>query len=163
MSGSTCKRVKGKLLIDIKQLWDYVSMGPDFDVEVMNAVKFCWQELIAQPPRLWQEMTGRDTFCLNHSSKQNAGQNTAGHFREYKSSCRPKGIFCKSISSSYYLAQTMRFSFFTVVVALTTSVMSVSACAPREAPCSHDWDCCDKLDLCVSIPDGAQMCYHKGD
>jgi hypothetical protein len=71
-------------------------------------------------------------------------------FREYKSSCRPKGVFCKSISTSYYLAQTMRFSF-TAVVALTTSIMSVSMCSPREVPCSHDWDCCDQLDLCVSI------------
>ncbi|KIK43437.1 hypothetical protein CY34DRAFT_803780, partial [Suillus luteus UH-Slu-Lm8-n1] len=50
-----------------------------------------------------------------------------------------------------HLAQTMRFSFFTAVVALTTSIMSVSACVPREAPCIHDWECCDELDLCVSI------------
>ncbi|KAG2753637.1 hypothetical protein P692DRAFT_20721615, partial [Suillus brevipes Sb2] len=48
-----------------------------------------------------------------------------------------------------YLAQTMRFSFFTIVVALTTSIMSVSACQVREAYCKHDHDCCDKLDKCV--------------
>lgn len=81
-------------------------------------------------------------------------------------SIRAAGVqrkFCTALSSSYYLAQTMRFSFFTIVVALTTSIMSVSACQVREAYCKHDRDCCDKLDKCVHTADDAHMCYHKGD
>ncbi|KAG2126423.1 hypothetical protein BD769DRAFT_1462249 [Suillus cothurnatus] len=43
----------------------------------------------------------------------------------------------------------MRFSFLAVIVALTTSITFVNACATREAPCQHDHDCCDSLDKCV--------------
>lgn len=45
----------------------------------------------------------------------------------------------------------MHFSFLVAIVALAASIMSINACAPREAPCVHDSDCCDKLDKCVLI------------
>ncbi|KAG2745290.1 hypothetical protein P692DRAFT_2083947 [Suillus brevipes Sb2] len=57
----------------------------------------------------------------------------------------------------------MRFSFFTIIVALATSIMSVSACAcaPREAPCTQDRDCCDPLDKCVLIVSRSSLLCQK--
>ncbi|KAG2126416.1 hypothetical protein BD769DRAFT_797311 [Suillus cothurnatus] len=42
----------------------------------------------------------------------------------------------------------MRFSFLTVIVALT-SIMSVSACAKVGKTCKRDSDCCDDWAFCV--------------
>ncbi|KAG2070597.1 hypothetical protein BDR04DRAFT_1099900, partial [Suillus decipiens] len=43
----------------------------------------------------------------------------------------------------------MRFSFLTAVVALTTSIMSVTAkqpdCTPLGGSCKEDSDCCDLI------------------
>ncbi|KAG1902319.1 uncharacterized protein F5891DRAFT_159056 [Suillus fuscotomentosus] len=47
----------------------------------------------------------------------------------------------------------MRFSFLTVIVALTTSMMSVSACGLFGDKCTEDNDCCTtkpKLLYCVN-------------
>ncbi|KAG1836033.1 hypothetical protein DFJ58DRAFT_191605 [Suillus subalutaceus] len=53
----------------------------------------------------------------------------------------------------------MRFSFLALIVALTTSITFVSACAPVEAPCLHDGDCCDKEDKCVqTVSRGSLLC-----
>ncbi|KAG1755328.1 hypothetical protein EDD22DRAFT_912790, partial [Suillus occidentalis] len=47
----------------------------------------------------------------------------------------------------------MRSSFFAIIVALTASMMSVSACNCVHSllPCNNDSDCCDPLDTCYKI------------
>lgn len=51
----------------------------------------------------------------------------------------------------------MRFAFLTVIIALTTFITFVSACVPREAPCSQNTDCCDKKDKCTPIVSGSSF------
>ncbi|KAG2033093.1 hypothetical protein BDR03DRAFT_968437 [Suillus americanus] len=57
----------------------------------------------------------------------------------------------------------MHFSFLTVIVALTASIMSVSACQPDGESCTRTSDCCNKVSSCDLIPTGAQICYNPGD
>ncbi|KAG1720386.1 hypothetical protein EDB19DRAFT_575466 [Suillus lakei] len=45
----------------------------------------------------------------------------------------------------------MRFSFLTVVIALTASIMSVGACKIDEDTCTKNSDCCNKKSKCVSV------------
>ncbi|KAG2342803.1 hypothetical protein BDR05DRAFT_324458 [Suillus weaverae] len=57
----------------------------------------------------------------------------------------------------------MRFSFLTAIIALTASIMSVSACQPDGESCTKTTDCCNKESTCVTIPTGAEICYNSGD
>ncbi|KAG1792094.1 hypothetical protein EV424DRAFT_1455147 [Suillus variegatus] len=66
-------------------------------------------------------------------------------------------------STSHHFAQTMRFSFLTVIIALTTSIMSVGACQQDGESCTETVNCCNEESTCVLIPTGAQICYNPGD
>ncbi|KAG2070567.1 hypothetical protein BDR04DRAFT_596097 [Suillus decipiens] len=49
----------------------------------------------------------------------------------------------------------MRFSFLATVVALATSIMSVTArrpeCSPDGVGCTKNSDCCGKYAVCISL------------
>ncbi|OAX39917.1 hypothetical protein K503DRAFT_769043 [Rhizopogon vinicolor AM-OR11-026] len=56
----------------------------------------------------------------------------------------------------HHPTQTMRFSFFLVIAALTAS-MSVSACSGYDVACSDDGDCCSGL-YCDDLASGQFYC-----
>ncbi|KAG2755165.1 hypothetical protein P692DRAFT_20131603 [Suillus brevipes Sb2] len=66
--------------------------------------------------------------------------------------CNSKSsIFLPSTAPQRFLEHPiiMHFSFLTLIVALTTSVMSVGACQRNGEGCKKDSDCCDAHSYCV--------------
>ncbi|KAG1722604.1 hypothetical protein EDB19DRAFT_1834924 [Suillus lakei] len=52
----------------------------------------------------------------------------------------------------------MRFSFLTVIVALTASIMSV-----KGDSCTASKDCCGAHSGCIKLKNGGKICYNPGN